>query len=91
MIKNIFAGAKFEQQVYQRTISILKLKDKYSKRLLETAAEYILSNHITPYTKNFKLVLLNLQDEVNTKDNNDSSNDHTVIRGASYYGGLIKK
>lgn len=87
VINNIFLNAKYEQQVYNQTISILKLKDKYTRHKLEAAAKYILENNITPITKNFKTTIENLQYE--EKETTNDINAHTVIRGASYYGGLM--
>ena len=48
VISSIFANARFEVQVYNQCITILKLADKYSKEVLENACEYLIRKNITP-------------------------------------------
>lgn len=84
VICNIFDRAKFEVQVYNQCITILKLADKYSKDTLESACEYILEKQITPIHRNFMIVIDSIQN--NKTSNNERKNDGAILRGASYYG-----
>ena len=78
----IFDKAKYEVQVYNQCMSILKLKDKYSKEILESASEYILNKHITPIHKNFMIVIDSIQKESTGKKKKQGA----ILRGAAYYG-----
>ena len=84
VICSIFDKAKYEVQVYNQCMSIIKLKDKYSKETLESASEYILSRHITPIHKNFMIVI----ESVSKNISKDKKNDGAILRGSSYYGGI---
>ena len=81
VICQIFDNSKYEVQVYNQCMSILKLKDKYSKETLESASEYILNKHITPIHRNFMIVIESIQ-----KNNNTRKEDGAILRGPSYYG-----
>ena len=83
VICSIFDKAKYEVQVYNQCISILKLKDKYSKETVESASEYILNKHVTPIHKNFMIVIESIQKE----KNDEKKSDGAILRGSSYYGG----
>ena len=86
VICDIFSNAKIEQQVYNRCVTILKLKDQYSKDELEAACEQILNQHITPVYKNIKYMIENNQAKKDeTKE--ESEEKYAYIRGAKYYGG----
>ena len=67
VISNIFTKARFEVQVYNQCITILKLADKYSKETLESACRYLLDKDITPIHKNFMIFIDAIQ---NNKSNN---------------------
>lgn len=82
VISNIFMNARIEQQVYNQCITIIKLKDKYSVKLLEAAAKLILEKHITPIHRNFKIAIENMQEN---KENEKKENNYALVRGASYY------
>lgn len=84
VICQIFSNARIEQQVYNQCLTILKLKDKYSIKMLELASEIILSKHITPIHRNFKTVLDNMQDEKNMQE---QENNYALLRGGDYFGG----
>lgn len=84
VIGNIFDNARIEQQVYNQCITILKLKDTYSKRLLEAASQTILEKHITPIHRNFKTAIVNMQEENHIEM---ETNKYALVRGAGYYGG----
>ena len=84
VILGIFNNARVEQQVYNKCITILKLKDKYSSQILEHASGIIIEKNITPIHKNFKSIIENIQ-ELKGKEN--ETNNYALIRGASYYGG----
>ena len=86
----IFDRARFEVQVYNQCITILKLADKYSKETLESACEYIRINHINPIHKNFKTVIDTIQSGINSKPDKNR-NEGAILRGASYYGGGRKQ
>ena len=81
VICQIFDSAKYEVQVYNQCMSILKLKEKYSKEILESASEYILDKHISPIHKNFMIVIESIQ-----KNNKTKKKDGAILRGPSYYG-----
>ena len=66
----IFDKARFEVQVYNQCITILKLSDKYGKETLESACGYILENQISPIHKNFKMVIELLQSSKENKEEN---------------------
>ena len=51
LIASIFDKARFEVQIYNQCITILKLSDKYSKETLESACGYILEKRISPIHK----------------------------------------
>lgn len=87
VICNIFENAKFEVQVYNQCITILKLADKYSVSTLESACEYILEKHITPIHRNFMTVIENNQ---TLKKEDDKKDNGAILRGAAYYGGKKK-
>ena len=82
MISSIFANARFEVQVYNQCITILKLADKYSKEVLEKACEYLIRKNITPIHKNFMIVIDSIQ---NSTRNKERKNEGAILRGASYY------
>ncbi|MBQ9035832.1 MAG: IS21 family transposase [Erysipelotrichaceae bacterium] len=84
VIHNIFENAKFEVQVYNQCITILKLSDKYSPATLESTCEYILMKHISPIHKNFMMVIDNNQ---TVKKEDDKKNSGAILRGPEYYGG----
>lgn len=84
VISNIFTKARFEVQVYNQCITILKLADKYSKETLESACRYLLDKDITPIHKNFMIVIDAIQN--NKSNNNERKNEGALLRGASYYG-----
>lgn len=85
VIQNIFLKAKYEVQVYNQCITILKLADKYSKETLESACEYILDKRITPIHKNFKAVIKQIQNNVLPKEKKKDIG--ALLRGPAYYGG----
>lgn len=85
VIVSILANARVEQQVYNQCITILKLKDRYSRQILEEASGIIISKHITPVQKNFKTVIENIQGK---KDDTKNENKYALVRGAHYYGGI---
>ena len=82
VISSIFANARFEVQVYNQCITILKLADKYSKEVLEKACEYLIRKNITPIHKNFMIVIGSIQ---NSTRNKERKNEGAILRGASYY------
>ena len=82
VISSIFANARFEVQVYNQCITILKLADKYSKEVLEKACEYLIRKNITPIHKNFMIVIDSIQ---NSTRNKERKNEGAILRGASYY------
>ena len=86
LITQNFESVKIEEQMYQRCMSILKLSDRYPKKLLEEVSKAILEKQVTCSYKNFKAYLDYLQDEKQevTKENNNTG---AIVRGASYYGG----
>ena len=84
LICSIFDKTRFEVQVYNQCITILKLADKYSKDTLESACGYILEKQISPIHKNFKMVIELLQSAKQSKT--ERKDDGAIIRGASYYG-----
>ena len=87
LISHILDSVKIEQQMYQRCMSILKLSNSYSKKLLEEASRDILEKNISCSYKNFKSYLDYIQDKKDEKQENATSNEGSLIRGASYYGG----
>lgn len=87
VICNIFGKARFEVQVYNQCITILKLANKYSPVTLESTCEYLLEKHITPIHKNFMTVIGNNQ---TLKKEDDKKNSGAILRGAAYYGGKKK-
>jgi len=77
-----------EEQSYKGCISILKLSDKYTAMRLENACKLALEHIPNPTYKNIRLILEAGQDiKDNSTVKNEQSNDHALIRGASYYGG----
>lgn len=84
LIASVFDRARFEVQVYNQCITILKLSDKYGKETLESACQYILEKQISPIHKNFKMVIELLQSSDENKT--ERKDDGAIIRGASYYG-----
>lgn len=84
VICDIFSNARFEVQVYNQCITILKLADKYSKETLESACGYILDNHISPIHKNFRMVINIIQSA--KKEEKKRKDEGAILRGASYYG-----
>lgn len=88
VICHILESVRIEQQVYHRCITILKLKDIYSERMLEAASEKILNDHITPIHRNFKMIIQHIQVENETAVELDEE-AYGFIRGKDYYGGLF--
>ena len=84
VISKIFSNARFEVQIYNQCITILKLADKYSKETLESACRYLLDKDITPIHRNFMIVIDSISN--NTNSNNEKKNDGALLRGSSYYG-----
>jgi len=80
LICSIFDKARFEVQMYNQCITILKFSDKYGKETLESACGYILENQISPIHKNFKMVMKLLQ---SSKENKEERKDYgAIIRNA---------
>lgn len=88
VICHIFDNAKIEQQVYNRCVTILKLGETYSDDMLEAASERILSEHITPIHRNFKMIIEHIQDE--KYRDKTSGETEGITRGPGYYGGILK-
>ena len=77
-----------EEQSYKGCISILKLSDKYTAHRLENACQLALQHIPNPTYKNIRLILEAGQDEKESENRlPESSDDHALIRGSSYYGG----
>lgn len=86
LITQNLESVKIEEQMYHRCMSILKLSERYPKKLLEEVSQDILKIKVTCSYKNFKSYLDYLQDK-KEKENNTQTNTGAIIRGAAYYGG----
>ena len=94
VVKRLFDSYRIEEQAYRGCLSLLKLADKYSAERLENACRAALEHLASPRYKNIRLILEAGQDRPGKatdvpadKDRQDSVNQHTHLRGASYYGG----
>jgi len=85
VIETILTEAKVEQQAYKGCISILKLSDKYSAALLESACKKALFYTPRPNYKTIQTVLKSSAKNDDTPAQSDSTT-HGFTRGASYYG-----
>jgi len=90
VVDKMFAAYRVEEQAYKGCLSLLKLADKYSSSRLENACAVALMHIPSPRYKNIRLILEAGQDlpkEDSPKEESDSVNKYTHLRGASYYGG----
>lgn len=91
VVDKIFASYRVEEQAYKGCLSLLKLADKYSADRLENACRIALVHIPSPRYKNIRLILEAGQDlpkkEEGRKEDPDSINRFTHLRGAAYYGG----
>ena len=90
VVDKMFAAYRVEEQAYKGCLSLLKLADKYSSSRLENACAVALVHIPSPRYKNIRLILEAGQDlpkEDSPKEESDSVNKYTHLRGASYYGG----
>jgi hypothetical protein len=90
VIRSVLTGCKVEQQGYRTCMGILKMSDKYGAERLEAACARALSYTPNPTYRNLSAILKSGQDKIlspqTTKDNT-SSERHSFVRGAKYYGG----
>lgn len=93
VIQAIMAYHRIEQQGYKACMGVLKLADRYSLVRLEAACSRALSYTPNPSYKNIHTILKSGQDMVAAeaavaaeRSNEDSHQQHSFTRGASYYG-----
>lgn len=89
VVDSILSSGKVEQQYYRSCMGLLKLTERYSKALLETACQKALTFTDSPSYKSIKNLIVNLKDEDMKQKEQDesSSNLYGITRGARYYGG----
>lgn len=90
VVNNILASGRVEQQAYRGCMGLLKLVDRYSAELLETACEKALSYTSSPSYKSIKNILVARQDKPQESKSLPTHNSYGITRGASYYGGKTK-
>ena len=90
VISSVLASCKVEQQGYRTCMGILKMSDKYGVERLEAACARALSYTPHPTFRNIATILKSGQDKIPPSQNakeNTSSERHSLVRGAKYYGG----
>ncbi len=91
VVEKLFAAYRVEEQAYKGCLSLLKLADRYSSDRLENACRAALMHIPSPRYKNIRMILEAGQDlpkkETSVREDTDSINRYTHLRGASYYGG----
>lgn len=84
VIDSIFRSGGAEQRYYNRTISILKLADSYSRPRVEQVCQFMLNERAHPTYKNIKAILASEQDLKPTAHKKPQK-EESHVRGADYY------
>ena len=79
-----FESSSIEQQQYRTVHSILKLADKFSNERLESACQLALEHLSSPSYKNIKGILVNNQDIITIKKEEEPIKGR-FLRGGAYY------
>lgn len=79
-----FESSSIEQQQYRTVHSILKLADKFSNERLESACQLALEHLSSPSYKNIKGILVNNQDIITIKQEEEPIKGR-FLRGGAYY------
>jgi hypothetical protein len=85
VVKGILDASKIKQQAFKSCMGLLKLADRYSKPLLEQAAQTALAFSKRPsYKTVHKILLAQVEDKHVKSDVQEDT--HAFTRGAHYYG-----
>lgn len=85
VVKGILDASKIKQQAFKSCMGLLKLADRYSKPLLEQAAQTALEFSKRPsYKTVHKILLAQVEDKHVKSDVQEDT--HAFTRGAHYYG-----
>ena len=87
MVNAILTSKRVEQQTYRSCMGLLKLAEKYSDTLLETACKKALSYTSSPSYKSIKNILVTSSKKLKSEaDHTESTHKaHGITRGADYY------
>ena len=86
-VNAILTSKRVEQQTYRSCMGLLKLAEKYSDTLLETACKKALSYTSSPSYKSIKNILVTSSKKLKSEaDHTESTHKaHGITRGADYY------
>ena len=87
VVNAILASKRVEQQTYRSRMGLLKLAEKYSDELLETACKKALSFTESPSYKSIKNILVTdfAKQELETSDSKTTHKARGITRGVDYY------
>ena len=87
VVNAILTSKHVEQQTYRSCMGLLKLAEKYSDALLETACKKALSYTSSPSYKSIKNILVtgSVKPESETTESTTTHKAHGITRGADYY------
>ena len=86
-VNAILTSKGVEQQAYRSCMGLLKLAEKYSDELLETACKKALSYTASPSYKSIKNILVTGSEKLTseTTDTKTTQKTRGITRGADYY------
>jgi len=85
VVDSLLKSYRVEQQAYRSCMGLLKLSDRYSKKMLEEVCRTALELSVTPSLKSIRnIILTSKSPEVRPEE--QQTPPSAVVRGADYYG-----